>query len=663
MKHYYLDSSGDESSSTKEKNLKNSIFNPKGYTKGLIEHFHINEVNSLNTFKLQLGLLLHFFADRIARSEPLNATYQSLKADYLSLSEEDYSKIITELRETLTAQFDKFIIVRDYNDLSDKDYVQLFNWLFNPNIALPDSFRLKDVNDETKVKEDLLSILYESEIDFSFLCEFGLKVTIDKVNDASSFLAATKLFNRSNKNKIKYLKIQNNKAYPDSNHLTLKNANTPSFNDHTTISTNNKNVTFKIAGLGTYDQILKTVPLERNAREAFIDHIYDTIKGKKFTRKDLKSKEEVFKIESAENFIHLLLVETQRDNSTILQAPMFLDLIKQDQKYLDKKYFPMALKQTVKFIRGINNDYNKDLPNNFTYDYDNHNTLQPEPFLIAVGDLIIEWSNNFCTGYNLESIGRTFALITFIDGLIYSEKDDLSLRDLDKLISDLEPYGYDKDGFLEPLKEKLSILKEMPEATKYYYLGQEDAIKRAAKASNKFKIFYQEVFDEFADNREKLQNLRQNLKFSTDKLLEDSLKDILNTLIVKFNEWYNIDIAPYINLDSLNVDEGSFITATEGLKKFMQEEEESPRPTKKAKTEKGGGMSPVKTRVPFDEVTNKCKAEAGYHSPEKLFKETTVSDTFDLSTQSNMILGYTDYNSHSYLGKDSEYQGDSSIYY
>jgi hypothetical protein len=603
---YYIDSSDDEFSNFNERQQVEKLRGKEGFAEYLIENFKLTDVDNSKEFKKQLGVVFQYFADRIARSKVMNNAYQQLKEEKLSLKGSHFTNIINELKEAFKPNLTKLFIIKDLNKIKDKEYINLFNWLFNNEDDLPTYFKIKNKFDTEEVKQELLSILRDSDIDFKFLNVPALNVSLNEEKDASKFLASIRLFNRSNKNKIKFITLKEKDALADANHLILDNTESGNFIDHLKITIKNKNVSHHLPELTNYENILQNIPFEEGKRTAYVNYIYDIVRGKTPNLKEYKKILSNGDINHAESLVHLLyIIEAQRNNATILSTPMFLDLVKKNANYLDKDYFPMALDAAVASSRAISNKFSEVLPNSFTLDYDLTNSRNSDQLLIAEGELLIEWDKIYGSN-KIETIGKTFDLISLIDVLRESEESDLTIMKIDNYIKGLYSIGYGNQKITKSLENKLKVFGNISELRECYRSNKDNAIKKvSSKALSKHKNLVQNIFSDFEDIKDKQLSLMNKIADNNLKLLEPALKETLNKILTNFKDWYNIDLSNLFSLDTLDIADEDFSDFPETILPLSEDKDVQPRKKHKG-TDKP--LKEIAPRAPLGDITNTHKS-------------------------------------------------------
>ncbi|WP_341790669.1 hypothetical protein [Rickettsia endosymbiont of Polydrusus tereticollis] len=148
-KYLYIDSSDEEREKNVVKNVTKINYNNYLFTNIL----NIKSVHNADEFKIKLGLILHNLADRLFRSLAINNIYQKIKGQKLSLNENTHKKILADIKMAFNKKLTQlFTDDNKENKPSDKDYIQLFNFLFNQKINLPEIFTLTRILHEVRFK-------------------------------------------------------------------------------------------------------------------------------------------------------------------------------------------------------------------------------------------------------------------------------------------------------------------------------------------------------------------------------------------------------------------------------------------------------------------------------------------------------------------------------
>ncbi|HJD65744.1 MAG TPA: hypothetical protein LFV91_01450 [Rickettsia endosymbiont of Bembidion nr. Transversale] len=99
-------------------------------------------------------------------------------------------------------KLDQLFINNKENPITDEDYIQLFNFLFDKHVNLPNVFITKNEITNNKIKSSLIEEIQKNrEINLKLLFQNNLNIEI-KSNNSAKILACSKVTNRNNKNKI-----------------------------------------------------------------------------------------------------------------------------------------------------------------------------------------------------------------------------------------------------------------------------------------------------------------------------------------------------------------------------------------------------------------------------------------------------------------------------
>ncbi|ABE04926.1 hypothetical protein [Rickettsia bellii] len=332
-KKYYIDSSDEE----KENQIINKIISIN-YNNYLFNNIiNIKNIHNADEFKAKLGLILHNLADRFFRSSIINNAYQKIKERKLSLKDTNRNKLLDNIKLSFNIKLDQLFINNKENPITDEDYIQLFNFLFDKHVNLPNVFITKNEITNNKIKSSLIEEIQKNrEINLKLLFQNNLNIEI-KSNNSAKILACSKVTNRNNKNKIKYLTIKEAKNHSSSTSYELSNSELPAFTDSHVIHYETGNVQTEIFGFGTYKDIFQRMLRNEAHRENIVERIFELVQNKKIANTEKLSQE---LNNFAEQLTHLLfIVEMQRNNATLFTAPMFLELIIKDTKYLKEEIF------------------------------------------------------------------------------------------------------------------------------------------------------------------------------------------------------------------------------------------------------------------------------------------------------------------------------------
>lgn len=257
MKKIYIDSSssGEERENQVVTKIKQVDYH--NYLLGNILNF--KHINNADEFKTKLGLILHNLADRLFKSSIINNTYQNIKATKLSLSTEKYNKILDDIKTVFNKQLNQlFINYNKENPIIDDDYIDLFNFIFDKNLKLPQTFILKDTISIANVREILLKELQNSTINLKPLFKNPLEIN-STFNNVGEILSYSKVNTRNIKNTLKYIKIQEANNYNSSTVYKISNSQLEVFTDIHILHYKTSNVQTEKFGFGTYKEIFQEI--------------------------------------------------------------------------------------------------------------------------------------------------------------------------------------------------------------------------------------------------------------------------------------------------------------------------------------------------------------------------------------------------------------------
>ncbi|HJD61426.1 MAG TPA: hypothetical protein LFV90_04665 [Rickettsia endosymbiont of Columbicola hoogstraali] len=143
MKKKYIDSSS--SGKEKENQLINKIKQVSYYSYLACTILDFKYINNAAEFETKLGLILHNLANRLFKSTNINNLYKQIKKEKLSLSDDEYNEILNDVIVIFNKYLNQFFNNIDKKSLiTDKDYIDLFNFVFDKNVNLPQIFILKN---------------------------------------------------------------------------------------------------------------------------------------------------------------------------------------------------------------------------------------------------------------------------------------------------------------------------------------------------------------------------------------------------------------------------------------------------------------------------------------------------------------------------------------
>ena len=516
----------------------------------------------------------------------LTRRIKKTKTKQFGLSQESYDTALNSIKDFLSTEGtwtkNNQQILVDMNqlaELTDKDYIQLFNHLFNPVISLPNGLAVK--NEYTKTyKSTLLEHFSKSHVNLDFIKTSGNALHLNQTedsNNAAQVLSFSKITNRNNKNKIKFynkLKIDKDVSSTYQFYQSISD----SFTENHQIHYKNKNTQTKIESITTYDEILKTL-VKPDISESITRYIFNIIKNEE-SDVILSNEYKAY----AEQLTHLIFItEMERDKTTLFTAPMFLELIKKGE--VNKKYFPTSMELAVPALRGVIKKFKELLPNTHTLDYDeeNVNLKLADNLLIDIGNELIQWMKKVEDNQNLEEIALIFDFIytyttnikqieiatIFSISKLIEQYNNLkgglgNLVQIEiRLIEEINLAGNINAGILQEVevKSNRSDLLILDKAELKFNTSKTLPISKLENAllafintnqsltSNQKKDIeliiknvqkYVEVFFNFTKvmNDEVIDDLNKKMP----EILRTNFEPIIKTLSVKIKEWYSIDI-------------------------------------------------------------------------------------------------------------------------
>ena len=318
-------------------------------------------MNNPDRLCLQLGLVLHHFADRVIRNSNIEHEYRKHKAKLLALSEHEYSQGLQEIKSF----FDKFLknnsglFEGSIENMSEQAYVKLFNHTFNPTIDSPIKVNSKHANSKDYRDFILQAMNNDRDLQLNFLQkQNSLSINLpEDMNDAAQTLAASLLSNRRNKDFVKYAKSIG--EINGSAVTSIKLVNTY-VNESYNIYANSGKVQSLVTNMKSYDSILEfLMKMEGNKRAQTVKYMFDIIKHGTSIEAVSLSKAESYR--ATDLAVLLFITELERNKATLFTAPMFLDRLKdngleellKDNKGRVESLFPMADKGAVQASRDI----------------------------------------------------------------------------------------------------------------------------------------------------------------------------------------------------------------------------------------------------------------------------------------------------------------------
>ncbi|MFY9590186.1 hypothetical protein [Rickettsia endosymbiont of Halotydeus destructor] len=550
-KYLYIDSSDDEKENNVIKNITKISYNNYLLTNIL----NIKGVNSAAELKENLGLILHNLADRLCGSPAINSIYQKIKGQKLNLNENTYKKILIDIKTAFNKKLTQlFTDDNKENNPADEDYIQLFDFVFNKKTPIPEIFTLKSSIKIVDVRKILLKELQTAKINLKPLYKNPLNIDIENSN-SNEILSCSKVVNRNNKNKIKYLTVVETDKHSSSSIYNISNSQLDSFTDIHVIHYHTGNVQTEIFGFGNYKEILQKIPQNALYRSAMVKCIFNIIQNKEINIEELEITQGLNNF--AEQLAHLLfIVEMQRNNATLFTAPMFLELIVKDEKYLKyEKFFPMSAKTAVSQARGVAKDNDKKLPNTHIMDYDITNVKKSDLLLKREGNILIEWLTGVIGNNKLNCLAEVYNGVALTKIIKKKEIEHISIKELQDFLGEIDKIENCPHNLLTALKESLNNLipnfGKRPE--QYLNLAKENLLKKNIFTED-IKDLIEVTYCIFEETLHKLESflLQTQKKLAAD--IEQALPEILTILCEKIKEWYNIEVPEYVTANPLPKD-------------------------------------------------------------------------------------------------------------
>lgn len=237
----------------------------------------------------------------------------------------------------------------------------------------------------------------------------------------------------------------------------------------------------------------------------------------------------------------------QRNNATLFTAPIFLELVAQDSKYLKTDFFPMATHTAVSQARGIAYSYPLELPNSYFMDYDTHNVTQGNLLLRQEGHVFVEWLQKVMGNDKLNNITQIFNLIYTKKVLQEKEIDSIKLQEIQAFLGSIGKLKNYPANLIKVLEENLhNLIPHFGSRPEQYLLLFKEALLKKTIFSKKVKDLIENTFFEFQKILPKLDSFLVKVQADLKKDIKKIIPEILQILCAKIKEWYNIDAPEYI---------------------------------------------------------------------------------------------------------------------
>jgi hypothetical protein len=545
---YSIDSSDDEAEQLVFKT--NNIAGVESYADYILKNLGFEtftDIQDTNTFKLKLGIFLHNFADRIFKNSKIHKKYLTIKKEHLGLDEDKYNEALNAIKDFLSADTLTKLGIQEEMHFEDKEYKQLFNYIFNEKAILPKNIINKLSKDEGNIfRQKLLEELQRSKLDLNFLKNFSLKLDRDNDQDASDILAFSQIVNRNNKNNLKYLK-QQQVDHSTSSVYNIPSTNLGTFTDAHRLHYKTANVQSEIFEAGTYakDFLPPINSFNEQERLAFIKHIFTIVQHGIPEEIDRKISN------IADQLLHLLFItEIQRNVTTLFTAPMFLELVV--EKGCNEIQFPMSMDKAVARTRNIIKKYQESLPNNHCMDFDTTSDKYPgDELLIKIGEIFIKWLSIIKGKPELEHTVEKLALANYLETLVSKDQNQISLKDIRTLILDLQKIPSLND-LLSDINCKISkditmlqFIQNLDQGNTKQFINfyKEKTLKTLELPQYKeHKQYIKKAYEDFIKNIEILKKNILSIKNDVKSSIKNELLQSIKYSIQGIDKWYKLDL-------------------------------------------------------------------------------------------------------------------------
>lgn len=465
------------------------------------EVIRIEEIEDPNGLHIMLGLTLHNCADRLFNSGELREVYKELKRKEMLLTEVEFQSEAREIEKFLTLYGSKVLTGLEKlahetdTDIKNEKILQIYNYIFNPDIELPEGIGLKEgvIDGQAELKALMRKANKEANPNlqeaggtqwgpgFTLKGKGGIDISLDlsdydKGEYAKRLLAYSHLMRRRDRTGLKESEI---KEVIGVAHSSIISSSSTSNITHTFLGKSETDVTL-LRGPGRYSQIERRFGKRAEEISATATAIKDFIRGAKDISKPLD------KIACL-----MFSVEVERSKATALASPMFLDEVERTG-VANMENFPMEMEGAVEAARQVQHTYAHKLPGTTRFDERVVKSADlGKVLLVREGKLFINWLANHGSN-KLENVAQA-----------------LNCR---RSVEKLPAVVHDKENF-EKLREEVKAI-----------LGE--------------GITIPQKFEEFLAQKEEVKDyLTQHASNTIRAGLQDALEAI-NTHIIK--GWYNL---------------------------------------------------------------------------------------------------------------------------
>ena len=538
---YFVDSSDEED----EEIVKSSIHQHPSYAKYLSSLTNLEDFSSPHVFKMNLGILVHNFAERFFRSSIIELPYLLQKKKLMTIEKNNYVNILKIIREAAN----NFILTDE--SLKDKTYIKLFNYIFNKNLNLsnnlPKDIVLKPNVNQKNFRDNFIDKIRELNIQEEFTPFPSLNLFLDnKSSHSVQLLSFSKLVNRHNKTQLKFFTINDSDNISGSSRYIFDCKGIKEFTDTHIYHYKTGNVLTEVVKFGSYKNFLKKIPEENSTRENFIKYVYDFIKDNNSST-DLESKDKNF----AKQLVHVLFItEMHRNKSALFLSPMFLDLIKEDSSYISPEYFPISALNAVSSYRNIIKNFSQSIPNLHHIDYDKSNlntTEGTKNFLQREGELLIKWL--IVKQQDQSKIPEIISKISYNCKLSWAldiKIDDITINEIKNIlnIEDNDFNDQDKIIILD-LKKSIDYIEQNHNSNQNLLGKTKKFVLKKYPDSTRLTNHINNIYDNFSALQKKFLNtIEQNKNYLN--IVKNSISVEIETLIKILNDnmkkWYGLEM-------------------------------------------------------------------------------------------------------------------------
>lgn len=461
----YFDSSDDEEPEVINR-VQASVSYKSFLVKNLVDLSTFQHNCDVLKFEYNLGLCLQHLSDRFFRHTEIGEAYKNLKLILFQSYTEKYEELLANIK--------RIIDIKDlltFSNLVPRDYLQIFNHLFDHEIPLPEGITVIDDSYKellkSKIRTDTeLLQLFHNYFPFRTL---ELIQSQDSLN-ASEILAFSKIINRYCKNELKIIALfcSEEQLVDSVVNISFHGQFIRNLSESWVLRPKSMKASNKIVSLTTYKTEYEKLCNEN--KEQIIDRIAGLINNRELVQINIED------MAYADKLAHWLFVsELSRNKAAVFTNLMFLKLLKISDINIpaNKKHiidlYPMSAEGAMQASRDLINE--EKLHNCHNMDFGNELPGSHKSMLQSQGRL---WVN-----YDYDKLNPILAALSIIEASVKEFRDVDIEKTINNLISSRVYYANTVNPEFNIKIQELEqqMFKAKSEMDNRSYRGEKKALK------------------------------------------------------------------------------------------------------------------------------------------------------------------------------------------